>query len=769
MMKAWFSPLFSWVLVIVMVVGTPLSPLLPTHVDGSGLHSAMPASHAKDPKKKSDKKTPDKKTPAKKPKPYKFDKTDDLSKMDITDPTMLGRIHNNVIALCPGKSQTLTQSVKYSLLNVTAKSADESIATAAARIPTTAGTGSYQLNITAGPNETDSDKTTTVTVTATFAKRNLGMDNEKLLDEATSTGTITVRVLGKKKCTELEKTDSEDPPKIKVGDDAKPVRPRYPQVSKKLCEGQSGSLNLDGVIVSSTAYKFRWIQKNGAPTENVNEIMKPTGYQLTGEPNPKVATVKLESAAGANRLTITAVKEGVTFASLEEKDRPWVVTQNNAMRIIVRIIVVQCDTDGRPYKTSYMMPGAFEGAKTAVGDHGAVESDDDLDKIFDDDLEDKPDDASTSEDENIRFDDESAMNTTGDQTDGVGTATTVITANLTSVAVFSDEPDESDPQTSIPDYLVHCPSNVVPGDLIRCSVVSQDPDEQYTVESGNTELAQQPGPDCTKLAMMVPSAARMLLTIKDKLGHTVGEAAVPVNTAADAASTAQDAMAAAAANRMQLPTDALVGQPMTMTGNAISPQTMAMVEQGNTTGALNQMLNETTVSVNGQQANILAQSPRQLVVDNPTPQGQAMVEVASNGQTLAKGPVNVTRIGQAFASNNTAVQANTPQTETDDPSNSEACQTEVAAYKARLQTQGSQTWSPPKPSHKGQFDTVLNYQVNRNLTVSNVTTVKSSGETQIDAAARQHVQGMTGQFESFPACYSGNTVDITHTFRVIYQ
>ncbi|MCA9808576.1 MAG: hypothetical protein KC476_11535, partial [Cyanobacteria bacterium HKST-UBA06] len=124
MMKAWFSPLFSWVLVIVMVVGTPLSPLLPTHVDGSGLHSAMPASHAKDPKKK-----PDKKTPTKKPKPYKFDKTDDLSKMDITDPTMLGRIHNNVIALCPGKSQTLTQSVKYSLLNVTAKSADESIAT----------------------------------------------------------------------------------------------------------------------------------------------------------------------------------------------------------------------------------------------------------------------------------------------------------------------------------------------------------------------------------------------------------------------------------------------------------------------------------------------------------------------------------------------------------------------------------------------------------------------------------------------------------------
>ncbi|MEZ4576027.1 MAG: TonB C-terminal domain-containing protein [Vampirovibrionales bacterium] len=551
-----------------------------------------------------------------------------------------------------------------------------------------------------------------------------------------------------------------------MGDDAKPVRPDTHR-SQKLCGGQSGSLNLDSVIVNSTAYKFRRIQKNGAPTENVNEIMKPTGYQLTGEPNPKVATVKQISSRGKPADHPQPSRKVSPLPRLKKKIATWVVTQNNAMRIIVRIIVVQCDTDGYDPKTSCMMPGAFGGAKTAVEGITARLSRTMIWIRFSMTIWRTNRTTQASEDENIRFDDESAMNTTGDQTDGVGTATTVITANLTSVAVFSDEPDESDPQTSIPDYLVHCPSNVVPGDLIRCSVVSQDPDEQYTVESGNTELAQQPGPDCTKLAMMVPSAARMLLTIKDKLGHTVGEAAVPVNTAADAASTAQDAMAAA--NRMQLPTDALVGQPMTMTGNAISPQTMAMVEQGNTTGALNQMLNETTVSVNGQQANILAQSPRQLVVDNPTPQGQAMVEVASNGQTLAKGPVNVTRIGQAFASNNTAVQANTPQTETDDPSNSEACQTEVAAYKARLQTQGSQTWSPPKPSHKGQFDTVLNYQVNRNLTVSNVTTVKSSGETQIDAAARQHVQGMTGQVESFPACYSGNTVDITHTFRVIYQ
>ncbi|MEZ4576026.1 MAG: hypothetical protein R2857_14100 [Vampirovibrionales bacterium] len=100
--------------------------------------------------------------------------------------------------------QTLTQSVKYSLLNVTAKSADESIATAAARIPTTAGTGSYQLNITAGPNETDSDKTTTVTVTATFAKRNLGMDNRKLLDEATSPAP-SVQVLGQRNAPNWKK------------------------------------------------------------------------------------------------------------------------------------------------------------------------------------------------------------------------------------------------------------------------------------------------------------------------------------------------------------------------------------------------------------------------------------------------------------------------------------------------------------------------------------------------------------------------------------
>ena len=97
------------------------------------------------------------------------------------------------------------------------------------------------------------------------------------------------------------------------------------------------------------------------------------------------------------------------------------------------------------------------------------------------------------------------------------------------------------------------------------------------------------------------------------------------------------------------------------------------------------------------------------------------------------------------------------------------CDMTVSLYKDNLHAMVDEGWKSPKPPHKGTWTAVLKYDILRNGAVSNVRVVKGSGYAGIDHSAVQRVYQLQGTFRPLPSCYDKPTLEVDHTFKVIYR
>jgi TonB family protein len=90
-------------------------------------------------------------------------------------------------------------------------------------------------------------------------------------------------------------------------------------------------------------------------------------------------------------------------------------------------------------------------------------------------------------------------------------------------------------------------------------------------------------------------------------------------------------------------------------------------------------------------------------------------------------------------------------------------------YREDLRGMVDNGWHAAKPPYKGTWTALLHYDITRDGHVANVHVVQSSGVPAVDASAVSRVYEMQGQFRPLPSCYDKDTLDVDHTFKIIYR
>lgn len=127
-------------------------------------------------------------------------------------------------------------------------------------------------------------------------------------------------------------------------------------------------------------------------------------------------------------------------------------------------------------------------------------------------------------------------------------------------------------------------------------------------------------------------------------------------------------------------------------------------------------------------------------------------------------------IGSAFAISKTAGKLQdklsakstaSPSVNTNSSSKEIPNEADFGPYMRKMQKNIKANWNPPKSSTSSSV--TLNYSIQKNGKLTNVSVLKSSGDKKIDSAAVKSLK-MTAPFEPLPDSFNGDHVDIQFTF-----
>lgn len=102
-----------------------------------------------------------------------------------------------------------------------------------------------------------------------------------------------------------------------------------------------------------------------------------------------------------------------------------------------------------------------------------------------------------------------------------------------------------------------------------------------------------------------------------------------------------------------------------------------------------------------------------------------------------------------------------------DASADPVCEQTLDAYRQSIRSLAEVDWMPPRPPTRGVWQTVLVYSVTSTGMVQNIAIQQSSGYSPFDDSAVRSAQSNT--FPPLPDCFTGNLLNITHRFELIYQ
>jgi hypothetical protein len=181
-------------------------------------------------------------------------------------------------------------------------------------------------------------------------------------------------------------------------------------------------------------------------------------------------------------------------------------------------------------------------------------------------------------------------------------------------------------QTPQGQIVVNLPDDMAPGDTISGTVLAEPAGSTPAEQAGNTmtldgyvvsiETYSRPVQAQTLHFTVgpAPSPRTTYLILRDSMGHELGQAAFPIT------------QASSAPTNFQLPRLGQAGQPVQITGPFSGDFT------------------HTQLSIGGQTAQPLAESPRQLVVTTPSgPVGPATL-MLQEGTRTAQGPFNIVKL-----------------------------------------------------------------------------------------------------------------------------
>jgi hypothetical protein len=304
----------------------------------------------------------------------------------------------------------------------------------------------------------------------------------------------------------------------------------------------------------------------------------------------------------------------------------------------------------------------------------------------------------------------------------------------------------TDANFNLPEGLltVHFPEDMAVGDEITASIDKKpkgnDPQEtttngealgKYTVEVETTKTFVDDKQFSLKIPSEAATALATWLLLKDPEGHEIRRIKVPVHPAV--VKTGMEETMTATPEQFKFPRTCETGKPIQFKG------------------PFQKELSKTAVKIDGQEARILAKSPRSLVVDNPsTSAGIKDVQMIS-GDVSVRGPIE-NRLG-----------TNAPVIADD------SCKQLMTAYKAELFGMVDKGWKPNRPPSHGVWTTVLDYNLTQKQTVENVRVLKSSGYGPLDQSAISRVYQLQGTFKPLPSCFSQPALEVEHTFKVVYH
>lgn len=643
---------------------------------------------------------------------------------EVTSRDQIGVLQNNVVILCPGQSKAIDLSQRIpSRFTATARSRDERIAQAGIAVNRR---NHVILNIQAGENDSNQDRITQVDVTATIEVLNVGIpaDGEPGTGNAgrgihgsgpdshphgvpnradyTKEGTITVRVLAKSKCDALPQ-----PPQTtgRIGGEGRGQRQRPEGKNVRVCAEAARRFDLYREITGTDGYPNRNRKVNGVVPHLEN-------LQVLSNSNPNIATLDVYAQYDLQNpqqrvmntpvhIVIFGLEPGQTQIKVRENPPP---INLSPFAETYNVTVEACGEQARRAQ--------LERAFLPQG-YGVLPAPPRPERTWlDDELEEH---SSTG---GFKFVEDGFL------------------ARL---------------ESGDGALAVNCPADTQTGDLISCSVVTDEDqsDEEYVIEIATTAVIEDPEQQTSvpveKLASglfswTVPaSAASALIRVKDKAGHVVSEGHLPVKPHHPAAGVSQ----------YSFPGEMTAGQPMAIQGAFPEP------------------VSKSQVLVDGQQAQVLAKSPRSLVVNNPSETAGMKEVVLKEGNT---------EIRQIIPNKPAAVAATTPAEP--EPARAlnpmeqmmqEMCQSTVDLYKQNLKSMTNAGWKPPKPPSKGRYTAKLRYDLLKDGRLNNIQVIESSGYAPLDQSAVQQVQRSQGQFRPLPGCYEKPSMEIDHTFTLIYR
>lgn len=144
---------------------------------------------------------------------------------------------------------------------------------------------------------------------------------------------------------------------------------------------------------------------------------------------------------------------------------------------------------------------------------------------------------------------------------------------------------------------------------------------------------------------------------------------------------------------------------------------------------------------------------------------QGLEDAKAQSQTQPSEASGTTQLGEQQSTQAAAVQPENPVQQMI----RQMCDMTLSMYKDNLHSMVDEGWQSPKPPRKGTWTALLKYDLQRDGRVVNIRVVQSSGFAPIDQSAVSRVQQMQGMFRPIPECYSGSSMEIDHTFKVIYR
>lgn len=111
-----------------------------------------------------------------------------------------------------------------------------------------------------------------------------------------------------------------------------------------------------------------------------------------------------------------------------------------------------------------------------------------------------------------------------------------------------------------------------------------------------------------------------------------------------------------------------------------------------------------------------------------------------------------------------ALDAATPSPET---TTDATCQQRISQYRQDIRALADAAWLPPQPPSKGVWAVRLGYDVTRNGSVENIQVLAPSGNRPFDESAIASAENI--QFPPLPDCFTGETLDVTHLYQLVYE